>query len=62
MAASSASAASLPRKATHLEFRALSGAQVSLAALKGKVVERDFADIKKSTAFLAFSESWMGAR
>ena len=30
--------------------------------LKGKVVERDFADIKKSTAFLAFSESWMGAR
>lgn len=28
-------------------------------ALKGKVVERDFADTKKSTAFLAFSESWM---
>ena len=30
--------------------------------LKGKVVERDFANTKKSTAFLAFSESWMGAR
>ncbi len=30
--------------------------------LKGKVVERDFADTKKTTAFLAFSESWMGAR
>ncbi len=30
--------------------------------LKGKVVEREFADTKKSTAFLAFSESWMGAR
>ena len=30
--------------------------------LKGKVVERDFASTKKSTAFLAFSESWMGAR
>lgn len=27
--------------------------------LRGKVVTRDFADIKKSTAFLAFSESWM---
>ena len=27
--------------------------------LPGKVVERDFADTKKSTAFLAFSESWM---
>ena len=31
-------------------------------ALKGKVVERDFADTKKTTAFLAFSESWMDAR
>lgn len=30
-------------------------------ALKGRVVERDFADTKKSTAFLAFSESWMEA-
>ena len=30
--------------------------------LKGKVVERDFANAKKTTAFLAFSESWMGAR
>ena len=30
--------------------------------LKGKVVERDFADVKKSTAFLAFSESWMVSR
>lgn len=29
--------------------------------LKGKLVTRDFADTKKSTAFLAFSESWMGA-
>jgi hypothetical protein len=28
-------------------------------ALSGNVVERDFADTKKSTAFLAFSESWM---
>ncbi len=27
--------------------------------LRGKVVERDFADTKKPTAFLAFSESWM---
>jgi hypothetical protein len=27
--------------------------------LRGKVVTRDFADTKKSTAFLAFSESWM---
>lgn len=27
--------------------------------LKGKVVQRDFADTKKPTAFLAFSESWM---
>lgn len=29
--------------------------------LKGGVVERDFADTRKSTAFLAFSESWMAA-
>ena len=27
--------------------------------LRGEVVTRDFADTKKSTAFLAFSESWM---
>ena len=27
--------------------------------LKGKVVERDFAHTKKSTAFLAFSETWI---
>lgn len=27
--------------------------------LRGRVVQRDFADTKKSTAFLAFSESWM---
>jgi hypothetical protein len=27
--------------------------------LRGKVVTRDFAGTKKSTAFLAFSESWM---
>jgi hypothetical protein len=27
--------------------------------LKGKVMQRDFADTKKPTAFLAFSESWM---
>lgn len=27
--------------------------------LAGRVVERDFADTRKSTAFLAFSESWM---
>lgn len=27
--------------------------------LKGKVAQRDFADTKKPTAFLAFSESWM---
>ena len=27
--------------------------------LAGKVVQRDFADTRKSTAFLAFSESWM---
>jgi hypothetical protein len=27
--------------------------------LSGRVVERDFADTKKSTAFLAFSETWM---
>lgn len=30
--------------------------------LRGKLVQRDFADAKKSTAFLAFSESWMLAR
>lgn len=29
--------------------------------LRGQVVTRDFADTKKSTAFLAFSESWMRA-
>jgi hypothetical protein len=29
--------------------------------LRGQVVQRDFADVKKSTAFLAFSESWMRA-
>lgn len=29
--------------------------------LRGRVVTRDFADTKKSTAFLAFSESWMRA-
>lgn len=28
-------------------------------ALRGKVAERDFAGRRKSTAFLAFSESWM---
>lgn len=27
--------------------------------LRGRVVDRDFADTRKSTAFLAFSESWM---
>lgn len=27
--------------------------------LKGRVVERDFADTRKSTAFLAFSETWI---
>jgi hypothetical protein len=27
--------------------------------LAGRVAVRDFADTKKSTAFLAFSESWM---
>jgi hypothetical protein len=30
-------------------------------ALKGKVAQRDFADTRKPTAFLAFSESWMEA-
>lgn len=29
--------------------------------LRGTVVQRDFADTKKSTAFLAFSESWMAS-
>lgn len=29
--------------------------------LRGRVVQRDFADTRKSTAFLAFSESWMHA-
>ena len=29
--------------------------------LEGKVVQRDFAGTRKSTAFLAFSESWMRA-
>ena len=32
---------------------------VNGARLRGHVVERDFADTRKSTAFLAFSESWM---
>jgi hypothetical protein len=27
--------------------------------LRGKVAQRDFADTRKPTAFLAFSESWM---
>lgn len=27
--------------------------------LRGRVTERDFADTRRSTAFLAFSESWM---
>jgi len=30
--------------------------------LEGGVVERDFAGTRKSTAFLAFSETWIGAR
>jgi hypothetical protein len=29
--------------------------------LRGKLMQRDFADTRKSTAFLAFSESWMRA-
>jgi hypothetical protein len=29
--------------------------------LRGRVMQRDFADTRKSTAFLAFSESWMSA-
>jgi hypothetical protein len=32
---------------------------VNGTSLRGNVVTRDFADTKKSTAFLAFSESWM---
>ena len=37
------------------------GVTVNGTPLRGKVVERDFADVRKSTAFLAFSESWMSA-
>jgi hypothetical protein len=33
--------------------------EVNGKALSGKVVDRDFADTRKSTAFLAFSETWM---
>lgn len=38
---------------------AQAGVTVNGKPLAGKVVERDFADTRKSTAFLAFSESWM---
>lgn len=41
----------------------LDSAQASVTVnrrlLRGNVVQRDFADTKKPTAFLAFSESWM---
>jgi hypothetical protein len=33
--------------------------EINGKALSGKVVDRDFADTRKSTAFLAFSETWM---
>lgn len=33
--------------------------EVNGRTLNGRVVERDFAGTRKSTAFLAFSESWM---
>ena len=33
--------------------------EVNGKVLSGKVVDRDFADTRKSTAFLAFSETWM---
>lgn len=33
--------------------------EVNGKRLHGKVVERDFADTRKSTAFLAFSETWL---
>jgi hypothetical protein len=35
------------------------GVTINGRALRGKVTERDFAGRRKSTAFLAFSESWM---
>lgn len=35
------------------------GIEVNGNPLSGRIVERDFADTRKSTAFLAFSESWM---
>ena len=38
------------------------GVTVNGVPLRGKVVERDFADTKKSTAFLAFAESWMSTQ
>ncbi len=52
-----------PTKAHEMYSLFLNSADASVTvngrALKGKIVERDFADTKKPTAFLAFSESWM---
>jgi len=38
---------------------AVAGVTINGTPLKGRVAERDFALTRKSTAFLAFSESWM---
>lgn len=35
------------------------GVTVNGTPLRGKGMERDFAETRKPTAFLAFSESWM---
>lgn len=54
-----------PTKAHEMYSLFIDAADASVAVngrpLRGKVVTRDFADTKKSTAFLAFSESWMRA-
>ena len=54
-----------PTKAHEMYSLFLDAADASVTVngrpLRGQVVQRDFADVKKSTAFLAFSESWMRA-
>jgi len=54
-----------PTKAHEMYSLFLDAADASVTVngrrLRGQVASRDFADTKKSTAFLAFSESWMRA-
>jgi hypothetical protein len=54
-----------PTKAHEMYSLFIDAAEASVTVngrpLRGKVASRDFADTKESTAFLAFSESWMRA-